>query len=165
MGDFVVTKLSGDMARGLDKLLGSEGEQLLRATGFAGAEIFRDEAVRIVPVDTGVIQKNIIVKHIPEKSDGAKVQTYYVTVRTGKVNVEGDAFYWRWVEYGHSFVKRKKKGVTWKSHRAAMKLEYGSSSAPAQPFMRPSYDNKKMEAILTMRKRMAEKFTEIMAAR
>lgn len=165
MGDFVITKLSGDMKSGLDKLLGSEGEQLLRAAGFAGAEVFRDEAIRLVPVDEGVIKRNIIVKRVEEKSDGAKAQTYYVTVRTGKVNVEGDAFYWRWVEYGHSFVRRKKKGVTWKAHRAASKLEYGSSSAPAQPFMRPAYDSKKLEAILAMRKRMSEKFTEIMAAR
>lgn len=161
MADTIEMNLTGDMFSGLNKLLGAEGESLLRSAGFAGADVFRQEAVQLVPVRKGIIKRNIIVKRAEEKSNGATVQTYYVTVRKGKFNVEGDAFYWRWVEYGHSFVKRKKKGVSWKTHRAAMALEYGSSSAPAQPFMRPAYDRKKGEAIEAMQRRMAAKFKEL----
>ena len=161
MADVIEAKLTGDLFSGLNKLLGAQGEQLLRAGGFAGAEVFQSEAVQLVPVRKGIIKRNIIVKRIEEKSNGATLQTYYVTVRKGKFNVEGDAFYWRWVEYGHSFVRRKKNGITWKAHREAMQLEYGSSSAPAQPFMRPAYDRKKNDAIAAMQRRMAEKFKEL----
>jgi HK97 gp10 family phage protein len=162
MADAFELKVTGDMTSGLDKLLGPQGEEMLRAGGFAGAAVFRDEAIVRVPVDEGVIKRNIIVKRIEEKSDGATLQTYYVTVRKGKMNVEGDAFYWRWVEYGHSFVRRKKtKSVTWKAHRAAMKLEYGSSSAPAKPFMRPAYDTKQKEALQAMAAAMAAKYKEL----
>lgn len=149
------------MLSGLVGLLGNKGEQLLRSAGYAGAAVFRDEAIQLVPVKKGIIKRNIIVKRAEERSDNAKIQTYYVTVRKGKMNVEGDAFYWRWVEYGHSYVKKKKKGITWKAHRAAMALEYGSSSAPARPFMRPAYENKKAEAVEAMQKQMAKKFKEL----
>lgn len=165
MADTVEAKLTGDLMEGLDKLLGPQGEQLLRAGGFAGAAVFRDEAIQLVPVRKGVIKRNIIVKRIEEKSDGAAVQTYHVTVRKGKFNVEGDAYYWRWVEYGHSFVRRKKKGDTWKAHRAAMALEYGSSSAPAHPFMRPAYDRMKRSAITAMARRMGERFKELIGSK
>jgi HK97 gp10 family phage protein len=165
MGSSVEIKMTGDMLSGLDKLLGPEGEAMLRAGGSAGAAVFCDEAIRRVPVASGTIRRNIIVKRIEEKSDGATRQTYYVTVRKGKMNVEGDAFYWRWVEYGHSFVPRKKKGTTWKAHRAAMQMEYGSSSAPARPFMRPAYDSKQKDALEAMARAMAAKYKELMGSR
>lgn len=155
-------KVSGDWASGLNKLLGPQGESMLRAGGFAAAAVFRDEAIQRVPVKTGVIKANIIVKRIEEKSDGANRQTYHVTVRKGKKNVQGDAFYWRFVEFGHSFVRRKtNKSTTWKAHRAAMKAEYGSSSAPAKPFMRPAYDTKQQEAGEASLAAMAAKFKEL----
>jgi HK97 gp10 family phage protein len=160
MANSFEVKISGDMTAGLEKMLGPDAEAILRAGGFAAAAVYRDEAVRLVPVDTATIQRNIIVKRIEEKSDGGTKQMYYVTVRKGKMNVEGDAFYWRFVEFGHSFVRRKtKKSTTWKAHRAAMQVEYGSSSAPAKPFMRPAYDTKQKEAGEAGLAAMAEKFS------
>ena len=73
MGDFVMSRLSGDMTSGLDKLLGEKGESLLRAGGFAGAAVFRDEAIERVPVLNGTIKKNIIVKRIDEKSNRVRI--------------------------------------------------------------------------------------------
>jgi HK97 gp10 family phage protein len=146
MADEFEFRVTGDMTSALEKMLGSDAEAVLRAGGYAAASVYRDEAIRIVPVDSGTIQRNIIVKRIEERSDGPTRQVYYVTVRKGKFNVEGDAYYWRWVEYGHSYVRRKKKGVSWKMHRLLNELEYGTSSSPAQPFMRPAYDSKQKEA-------------------
>jgi HK97 gp10 family phage protein len=163
MADSIEAKLTGDMTSGLDRLMGSAGEAMLRAGGYAGAALFCEEAKRRVPVVEGTILNNIIVKRIEEKSEGAQRQTYHVTVRKGRMGADGDAYYWRWVEYGHSFVRRKAKGVAWKAHRAAMALEYGTSSVPAKPYMRPAYEAMKGVVILAMRARMAAKFKELMS--
>lgn len=164
MGNFIETKLTGDMMAGFDKLLAAAGESTLRAAGFAGAAVIRDEAKQRVPVDTGVLKANIIVKRAEEKSDANTKQTYLVTVRKGKFNAEGDAFYFTFVEFGHSYVSRKtNKKQTWKSHRAAMALEYGTAKKGARPFLRPAYEAKKKEAVDAMRDRFAEKLKEELA--
>ncbi len=159
---FDASGLVAGVASAVGKLTDALGESTLRATGFAGAEVFRDEAKRNASshVKTGVLMNNIIVKRAEEASDTNKVQTYLVTVRSGKHGHAGDAYYWRWVENGHSFVRRKKKGTSWKAHRAAALLEYGSSSVPAKPFMRPAYESKKQEAIDAMNKKLAERVAQ-----
>jgi len=156
MANSIDILIGGDMTEALERLSSASAERVLRASGYAGAEVFVDEAVKRVPVKTGTIKRNIIAKRIDEKSDGSTKQTYYVTVRSGNVGTEGDAFYWRWVENGHSLSRRKTKGKTWKAHRAAMKLEYGDSKTAARPFMRPAYEAKKEEAVDAMRAKMAE---------
>ena len=156
MADAISINLTGNITEALERLSSASAERVLRASGYAGAEVFVDEAKKRVPVKTGTIKRNIIAKRIEEKSDSGVKQTYYVTVRTGNIGTEGDAFYWRWVENGHSLSRRKNKGTTWKAHRAAMKLEYGDSKTAARPFMRPAYDAVKDEAVDAMRDKMAE---------
>lgn len=160
MASFVQAKLTGDMLSGLDKLVAAAGESALRATGVAGARVFQEEAIRRVPVDTGTIKRNIIIKRAEEKSSGAEKQTYLVTVRTGKHGNEGDAYYWRFVEGGHKIVPRKPENVTWKVHREAMALEYGSSRVPAKPFIRPAFESMKRAAVEAMKARLREKLKE-----
>lgn len=162
MAKFFDAKLEGNLVEGLDKLAAAAGESTLRATGYAGAQVFQEEAIHIhrASVKTGTIQKNIIVKRLEEESDGAHKQTYIVTVRKGKMNKDGDAFYWKWVEGGHKFVPRRPKGTPWKAHRTAAELEYGKSTVPAKPFIRPSYEAKKEQAIKAMLARMAGKIKE-----
>lgn len=144
----------------VDKLTASVGESTLRAAGFAGAKVFREGAKERLTANgsviSGVVLRNIIVKRQEELSDGNKRQTYLITVRSGKRNVEGDAYYWRWVEAGHSFVRRKPKGAKWKAHREASRLEYGTASVPAKPFMRPTYDSKQESALAEMRKTLSD---------
>lgn len=160
MGNFIDCEVTGDLTSGFDRLLEAAGESTLRATGFAGADVFRQEAILRVPVKEGIIKKNIIVKRAEELSDGNLRQVYLVTVRTGKHGKEGDAYYWKWVENGHKFVPRKAKKVAWKVHRAAAELEYGTSTKGAKPFMRPSYEAKKDAAIKAMKVRFAGKLKE-----
>lgn len=143
---------------------GAVDEDCLRAVGFSGAEPFREEAKRNARghAKTFTIHNNIIIKRLEEESDGARRQVYLVTVRSGRYGGT-DAFYWRFVEYGHKFVPRntkvsKKTGRTigWKAHRKAAELEYGTATVPAYPFMRPAYESKKQESVDMMTRTLAE---------
>jgi len=148
-----------DLLRAVQETIGqvTPDESVLRTMGVAGADIFREEAKHNAAshAKTWTIHKNIIMKHLPEDSDGALRQAYLVTVRKGGYG-GSDAFYWRFVEEGHKFVPKNtkigKKGnkIGWAAHRRAAELEYGTASAPAYPFMRPAYDSKKSEAMNAM---------------
>lgn len=153
----IETKLTGNMLQGLEKLAAAAGEATLRGTGFAGAKVFLDEAKARVPVKTGTIKANLIIKRAEEKSSSAEKQTYLVTVRSGKQGNDGDAYYWKWVENGHMIVGKKAKAAAWKNHRAAAKLEFGDSKKGARPFIRPAYESVKDKAINAMQTKMAEK--------
>lgn len=149
------------------------GESTLRTVGFAGAEVFRDEAKRNAQarIQTGTLYRSIIAKRLEEDSDGGRRQAYLVTVRSGRYGGD-DAFYWRFVEDGHAKVRKNKnvsaktgRVVNWKRHRAneakywekkAAELEHGSATVPAYPFMRPAYESKKQEAIDLMTRTLAE---------
>ena len=138
-------------------------EETLRAVGFAGAEVFREEAKHNAQshAKTWTIHRNIIVKRLEEESDEHRRQVYLVTVRKGGYG-GGDAFYWKFVEYGHKFVpknkmvsKRTGRKIGWAAHRRAAELEYGTASAPAYPFMRPAYESKKAAAVDVMTQKLA----------
>lgn len=142
----------------VEKLTEALGESTLRQAGFAGAAIFREESKRNAASHkkTGALHRNIIVKRLEEESESNQRQAYLVTVRSGKRNTEGDAFYWRWVERGHKNVPRKPKSIGWKAHR----LEYGTSTTPAYPFIRPAYESKKSEVIAKMQETIAKALQE-----
>lgn len=157
----------------LAKLEDSVSESVLRTVGFAGAEIFRDEAKQrsLKHRKTGLLYDSIITKRLEEESDGGKQQTYLVTVRNGGRGRPG-AFYWRFLEAGHAKVRENKKVslktgkiIGWKAHRAreakywakkVAKLETGSATVPAYPFMRPAYESKKQEVVDVMTRTLAE---------
>lgn len=136
----------------------SVGESTLRTIGFAGAEIFRDQAKQnsLANKKTGLLFNSIICKRLEEESDGGKRQVYLVTVRNGRVIGEG-AYYWRWVEDGHKFVPKNPNinprtggRFGWAAHRRAAELEYGDARTPANPFMRPSFEAKKQTVVDVM---------------
>ncbi len=171
MIEFNVEGLISGVREQVAKIGDSLGESALRQIGFAGAEIFREEAKRnaAAHVKTGTLYRSIIAKRVEEESDGGTKQVYIVTVREGKFN-GNDAFYWRFVEQGHKFVPRNRKvsaktgrTIGWKAHRAkadfaadARRLEFGTAGAPAYPFMRPAYESKKGEAAAVMQAKLNE---------
>lgn len=164
MIDFDASDLLEAVQRTVDQVASSVDEPVLRAVGFAGAEIFREEAKRNAQshIQTGTLHRNIIVKRLEEDSDGNVRQVYLVTVRRGDYG-GGDAFYARWVERGHKFVPRNKtvsektgRTVGWAAHRRAAELEYGSSRVPAYPYMRPAYESKKGDAVDVMSSTLKE---------
>lgn len=126
-----------------DKL---QKEAMRRAVG-AAARVVRNESRALFrakwQVQSGRLVRSIVLKYIPEKSKNGKV-VYYVLVkkvnrryannrtnrtmgRHGKVyQVEGNAYYWRFLEFGTAFIRGKS-------------------------FMRAGFENKKMQAIEEMR--------------
>lgn len=160
MIEFNVEGLIAGVHEQVKKIEESLGESALRTIGFAGAEVFREEAKRnaLANVKSGTIYRNIIVKRVEEESDGGTKQVYIVTVREGNYG-GGDAFYWRFVEFGHKFVPRnpkRGKGANWKAHRAAAAIEFGTAKVRAIPFMRPAYESKKAEAAQVMQAKLNE---------
>ena len=161
MISFDVEEFRASIIEGIDKVRAFVGEDELRAVGYAGAEVFLDEAKRNAAshIKTGLLYGSIITKRLEEESDSNVRQVYKVTVRAGR----GGAFYWRFVERGHKFVPRNKKvsaktgkKIGWKAHRRAAELEYGTATAPAYPFMRPAYESKKQASVDMMGKKLAE---------
>lgn len=157
MIEFDASGLVDAVQAAVDQVAASVDESTLRKVGVAGAAIFRDEAKQnaLAHAKTQTIYRNIIIKRLEEESHDASRQVYIVTVRKGRFDGD-DAYYWRWVEYGHKFVPRKPKKRSWKAHRAAALLEYGSATVPAYPFMRPAYESHKSTAIDAMTRTLAE---------
>jgi len=168
MIDFDTSAFEAAMTAARRTITEALGESTLRTVGFAGAEVFRDQAKQnsLANKKTGMLFDNIIVKRLEEDSDGDRRQAYMVTVRNGTAASPG-AFYWRFVENGHKFVPKNKKvskktgrTIGWKAHREAAQrvadLEFGNKRTRAYPFMRPAYDSKKREAIDVMTQTLAE---------
>jgi len=173
MIDFDASSLTEAVQQTVEQVKAATGEETLRATGFSGAELFREEAKRnaLAHAKTFTIHRSIIVKRVEEESDGSIRQVYLVTVRSGRFG-GADAFYWKFVEGGHAKVRKNKtvsaktgRVVGWKAHRAreakywqkkAEELEFGSATVPAYPFMRPAYDSKKQAAVDVMTRTLAE---------
>jgi homoserine dehydrogenase len=164
MINFDVSSLTEAVVDTVNQVKNSIDEPALRAVGFAGAEVFREEAKRNAQshIKTGTLWRSIIVKRAEEQSDGGMKQVYIVTTRKGRFGGE-DAFYSRFVERGHKFVPKnknvsKKTGRTigWAAHRRAAELEYGSSTVPAYPYMRPAYEAKKGSAVDAMTEKLKE---------
>ena len=147
-----------------EQVVKSIDEPTLRTVGFAGADLFRDQAKQnaLSNKKTGMLFDSIIVKRLEEESDGGKVQVYLVTVRNGNASRDG-AYYWRWVEKGHKFVPkntnvsaRTGRTIGWAAHRRAAELEYGNARVRAYPFMRPAYETRKRDAVDLMTRTLAQ---------
>ena len=136
----------------LPRELVSKNGGLVRRALLRAARIIRDEAAARAPKDTGNLSKNVIaVRDRNPQATGAS-ERYMITVKKkrytknskanapktskGKINyrAHGDAYYWRWVEFGTGPRVSKKTG------------KY-TGQAPAQPFLRPGFENKKQAAL------------------
>jgi HK97 gp10 family phage protein len=99
-----------------------------RSATNAAAQVIKKEAISNVPVDTGNLKKNIIVRRAKQPD---LTSLHLVLVREGKLTKKQkgsgiqDAFYWRFVEFG-------------------------TVKTPPQPFMRPAFDTKKGQALDAM---------------
>jgi HK97 gp10 family phage protein len=130
------------ISRALKELPGHIRKNVLRGMVSAGAADVRVEAQLRAPVYTGSVSKghppagtlkrSIYQKFIREESSDSRI-TFYVGVRRGKKyrnqgkkgNLSQDAFYW-WC------------------------VENGTVNMPKQPFLRPAFETKKVQAVNTM---------------
>jgi len=139
----------GEIQANLLKLPSLFGDAL-RSAANAGATVVKDEVVTRAPEDRGILKSAIYQKHIPERS-AADRQVYYVSWRKGKSS-ELDAFYGKWVEYGHWFVPPRPAGVSKEAHRAANRAVF----IPEHAFLRPAFEATKEAAVDAMRKKLGE---------
>ena len=120
----------------------------LRSAVSAGAKVIVDEAKRLAPQgETGNLRK-ALYRYRSRSQSSRGQETFLVGVRKGKKNyvdsaknrrlnrvgkkytVEGEAFYWRFVEFG-------------------------TSKMPARPFLLPAFESKKNQAVETIKNRLA----------
>jgi HK97 gp10 family phage protein len=133
-----MNKLAADVKR---------GGLILRGL-MAGAKLVRDEAKRRVPVlpastpwrKSGAIRDNIIAARKQYRKD---MLTTIVRVRTRG-----------WI-FGSNTSKRKPDNPQW-----WWLVEFGTSQSRAQPFMRPAFESKKLEAVYRIREALAQEINK-----
>lgn len=152
-----------------------------------GAEIFRAEAVSRAPVFTGPISaghppsgtlKRAIYKtRMPSECTDTR-EVWKVSVKKGKAaqtsgsnssssgpeQVNQDAFYARWVEYGHYTRAPKGLAPTQFGRRQIVstgsQMVIGAHYVSPKPFMRPSFETKKQAAVNAMGTYLAYKLAD-----
>lgn len=128
------------------ELSGKNGGPLRKAIGRASV-VIRDEARRLAPVDTGNLRDNIIAvrkRKSPQGNEG-----YFIEVRRKRR------------KYANTRANRRKQraGMTYESMGEAyygMFIELGTAKMPAQPFLRPAFESKKVEAVEVFRAEFAK---------
>ncbi len=142
MADQVKIRVEGlsDIGRRLQELSRDVATRAARSAVNAGAQTVKRRAQQNVPVATGNLKKNIIVRR-QRPSEHGLTEQYIVTVRQGKVTKKQaergleDAFYGRFVEFG-------------------------TVKMAARPFLRPAFDGGKEEAVTAMREQLAARIAK-----
>ena len=171
-----------ELAAGLRELPDKVSRTILSKAVSAGALVVQQEMVKNAEAirDTGTLARSIYRKYIRELSS-QETKVYYVAPRQGKQyqktgkkkNISKDAYYARWVEYGHfsrppgthAINRRGVSGKWMKGDIVANRLprtldriaqlERMVSAGtikwiPPHPFMRPAFDVKKNAAVDAM---------------
>lgn len=143
MSSTVQVKGLSELLKNMEQLpreLVSKRGGLVRSALFKAAKTVRDEAKQRAPRDTGALQANVVTVRDKDPQATGASERYAVTVKkkrwTGKAKAKakktaggkidyrksGDAFYWRFVEFGTSKMR-------------------------AQPFLRPAFESQKDAAL------------------
>jgi HK97 gp10 family phage protein len=128
------------------EIAGKNGGPLRKAIGRA-AVVIRDDARRRAPVDTGNLRDNIIAVRNRKSPQGT--EGYFIEVRRERR------------KYVNTRANRRKRrvGKTYEILGEAyygMFIELGTVKMPAQPFLRPAFESKKVEAVETFRVEFAK---------
>lgn len=174
MADFENIKVDGlkELADALRELPQRIARNVLRGAVNAGATVIRQEAKIQAPIyhgevaqghpPPGTLKRALYQKQIRERSSLFE-QMFYVGVRhgkdrqsVGKKQVNLDAYYWRWVEFGH-YAGGSRKIPRKPGARAAAIAGGGANFVPAQPFLRPAFESRKDEAIQRIKDYLEER--------
>jgi HK97 gp10 family phage protein len=76
------------------------------------------------------------------------------------IGVKGRAFWWRWIEFGRGAIEKASGSLG-----TPIKGFFGRSvkAAPARPFLRPAFEQKKFEAIEVYRQALAPAIEQVAA--
>lgn len=121
----------------LEKLDKKVAGQVVRKAAITGARLIRDEAKNRVPVDTGVLKQNIVIKRFRTRGKG--------NVRYGIGLVSSKAVY-------SNTKTNRKKGRVGKSYYQdkafyGHMVEFGTRKMKARPFLRPAFESQKEKAV------------------
>lgn len=125
-----VTGLDGLAAalKALPAEIASKSGGPLRSALRASAQVIRKEAALRAPVDTGRLQRAVVIQR--DRNPGNVTERMVVRPRAGKSRTDPKgAYYWHF-------------------------LEFGSERQPAQPFIRPAFDAAKDKALTTFKDKL-----------
>lgn len=159
MADGFTIKVEGlkELDRRLKELGPKVASKALRSAVSAGAQVIRKDAQVRVAKDTGRLKKAIFISRSRSASTQTK-QTYIVGVRSGRKEQkkDRDAYYWRFIEFGHKPRKPKSPAYIARLQREGRSLEMGTQFVAARPFLVPAFESKKQEAFEKFRQKLRE---------
>jgi HK97 gp10 family phage protein len=156
-----------ELAAALEQLPQDLADRALRQATAAGAALIREEAKARAPRDTGkLISATYITRDRGQSGDGNR-EIYHVGVRAGKraqrigrKRLNLDAFYWKFIEFGH-FVRARGdsvRGVGRTIKRAIARTINGPPRyISGKPFLRPALESKRLDVV--------ERIKTVLAAR
>lgn len=138
MGRSVTVQVDGlrDLGDRMKTLKSDMANRIARAATAAGSVVIRDAAKQKVPVDTGNLRQNVIVKRLPKSESAGLTSEHIVTVRKGKLT-------------------KKQKGAGLKDAFYGSFVEFGTVKMPARPYLRPAFDQNKERAVDAIKDRIA----------
>lgn len=152
-----------DMAAWLQELASLPAtiqRRVVKGAVATGCSVMRKDAKLRAPKKTGNLAKAIYQVRLKEESDET-LEVWKVDVARGK-QARNDAYYAKWVEYGHytrgiggaRFTKAERR-VLYDAKAAdrpvlAMNSVAGAKWVPAQPFMRPAFLATREQALKAM---------------
>lgn len=158
-------KITGlkELSDSLTKMKNDVAIKHVRGALAAGAAVIRDAARQNAPQMTGKLRRAIYSMWMRELSDSER-QTFFVSVRRGKkfrsrtLTVKGgktrttkdtDAYYWTWIEFGHTTRQSggRIKGGSARREQTRAGAKAKGAFVPPQPFLRPAFESHKYAAV------------------
>ncbi|MDY6844230.1 MAG: HK97-gp10 family putative phage morphogenesis protein [Thermodesulfobacteriota bacterium] len=140
-------KLEGfkEINRALRKMPIDIEKKYLQKSVRKSAKVVQKDAMKRVPVKTGFLKKNILLRK-------KRIKGYFGEV-VYQVGISKDAFYGFFIEKGWIPTGPKGEGAgTFKQFRAKAKSR--GNHVPAKPFLRPSFDKNKNNIISVLKQEL-----------
>lgn len=115
----------------------------VRGALFAATREIRDEAVRLAPEDTGNLKRNIMIVRDRNPGSSNAAERYSIAIRVGRRSNRVKRAY----RMGRINPRLRALGGTdaW----YGIFKEFGTAKMPAEPFLRPAFEARKMQALST----------------
>ncbi len=146
-----------------------QGKALQGALREAAKPIVTEARAR-APVKTGRLRKAIY--SFRDRASRRTREVRLISVRRGKKFQKSnrDAYYWKWIEFGHGVITLKHrrgggKGKKSRSLGTPAKGFFGKEvkAQPARPFMRPAFEMRKGQALEKFRQSLAAQIDKVAA--
>lgn len=159
-------------------VLKKEAKRLAQDQGLRKTSaLINNIAIKREKTPVGIAQYHLGVRH--GRNLGRKAQKVLTVKSSGRIGVKylNDPYYWWWVERGHKIVQRASGkagagGTTryqqrlkdgrivwrekkWEADSITGRRRLSTGSVPPHPFIEPSLENKREEAVEAMKQRLA----------